>query len=173
MDAPNGSNARGALARLSLAGATAATACAAVTVLTGLLEVAGAATAGAGALLAAARRLAGARGFDPIMASFVDRAFDGAVLGAIAWALRAEDPAGAVGALFALSASSIAAYVRARGAALGYGVEEGTALVVLRYTLVAGGLAFGPIGAAVWTVAALSGLALLVRSSQVLKEERA
>jgi hypothetical protein len=136
--------------------------------------------AGLGALVAGAILLAA----DPMMlgpqamlertvASFVDRAYDGAILAAIAWAYRATDPWIAVGALVALGASFLAAYVRARGASLGYGVDESSITRGLRYGLISAGLLVDGLGWALWTVASVMGLAALVRTSQVVKEERA
>ncbi|HEV8622087.1 MAG TPA: hypothetical protein VGR33_04250 [Actinomycetota bacterium] len=136
--------------------------------------------AGLGALAAGAILLAA----DPMMlgpgaklertvASFVDRGYDGAILAAIAWAYRATDPLIAVGALVALGASFLAAYVRARGASLGYGVGESSITRGLRYGLVSAGLLVDGLGWALWTVASVMGLAALVRTSQVAKEERA
>jgi len=107
------------------------------------------------------------------VASFVDRAFDGAILAAIAWAYRTTDPWVAAGALVALGASFLAAYVRARGASLGYGVGESSVTRGLRYGLISVGLLTDGLGWTLWTVASVMGLAALVRASQVAKEERA
>ena len=137
-------------------------------------------TGGALALVAAALLLlAGHRAnhgsgdhADRMLDALLDRSWDGAVLGAIAWAARAGRPDVAVAALVALGASFLSSYVRARGAALEYSVEESHVTRGLRYGLVASGLMlaspFWPLCAA----AVLSGLALLVRGSQVVKEER-
>jgi hypothetical protein len=105
--------------------------------------------------------------FDPLL----DRMFDGAVLGAIAWAERDARPAEAAGALVALGASYLSSYVRARGASLGYDVQESTVTRGLRYALIAAGLGFGWLGWSLWTAAALALLASLIRSIQVAKEE--
>ena len=78
-----------------------------------------------------------------------------------------------VGALLALCASFISSYVRAKGASLGYSVEESHVTRGIRYTLVSLGLMTGALGAAVWSAAVLSVLAALVRTSQVAREERA
>lgn len=110
---------------------------------------------------------------DRVFALLVDRAFDGAVLGAIAWAYRLDDPWIAAGAVVALGASFLAAYVRARGASLGYGVDEGLVTRVLRYGLVSVGLITDGVGWALWVLAGLMVLASVVRASQVAKEERA
>ncbi|MBI3649298.1 MAG: hypothetical protein HY240_11220 [Actinobacteria bacterium] len=115
----------------------------------------------------------GAGGHPERMAdALLDRVWDGALLGAIAWAARAHSPAVAAAALGALGASFLSSYVRARGAALGYSVEESHVTRGLRYGLVALGLL---LASPFWPVCAAAGvsvLALLVRSSQVLKEER-
>ena len=103
----------------------------------------------------------------------LDRAFDGAVLGAVAWTARTSDPSTCAGALAAIGGGFLAAYVRARGAALGYGVAEGRLTRSARYGLLAVGLATGRTSWAVWAIAAVSLAATLVRSSSVAKEERA
>jgi hypothetical protein len=110
---------------------------------------------------------------DRMLGELLDRAWDGAVLGPIAWVARVDDPAVAAGALVALCASFLSSYVRARGAALQYSVEESHVARGLRYALVTVGLASGWLGPAVWAAAGLSILAALVRTSQVAREERA
>jgi hypothetical protein len=133
---------------------------------------------GALALLAGALLLAGAsrshtpeRALERTMDAIADRLFDAAVLGAAAWTARIDRPAVAAGALVALGGSFLSAYVRARGASLGYGVEESSATRGLRYGLVGLGLAAGWFGWTVWVLAALMLLATAVRASQVAKEE--
>ena len=79
----------------------------------------------------------------------------------------------AAGALVALGASYLSSYVRARGAALGYTIEERHVTRGVRYALVVVGLATRTLGATVWAAAAVSILAALVRTGQVAKEERA
>jgi phosphatidylglycerophosphate synthase len=105
--------------------------------------------------------------------SFTDRAFDGCVLAAIAWASRRPDPATSVAAVVALGGSFLAAYVRARGASLGYDVEESVVTRGLRYGLVCVGLLAGWLDWTLWVLATLMLLAAGVRASQVAKEERA
>jgi hypothetical protein len=135
----------------------------------------GAAALVAGALLVLAGLLA-ARSKDVrarLLVSFGDRVFDGVVLAAVAWAFRAEEPAAAVGALLALAAGFLAAYVRARGSALGYLVEESAATRALRVGMVSLALLAGWTDWALFAVAAWMLLVTLVRTSQVAKEERA
>ena len=72
-----------------------------------------------------------------------------------------------------MCASFLSAYVRARGAALSYSVEESHVTRGVRYALVTVGLLFGWLTWAVWAAAALSLLAAVVRTSQVAREERA
>jgi hypothetical protein len=105
--------------------------------------------------------------FDPLF----DRMFDGVILGAIAWAERSAGPSVAAGALVALGASFLSSYVRARGASLGYDVQESTVTRGIRYALISAGLAFGWLGWTMWAVAALSVLASMIRTIQVAKEE--
>ena len=136
-------------------------------------------TGGVGALVAAvlliaAGALLGGDG-DPrarMLISFVDRLFDGAILGAVAWVTRSPDPLVAAGALLALTSGFLAAYVRARGAALGYVVEESVGTRAIRCGLISAAL-LGDWGQwAYFVVAGWMLLVALVRASQVVKEER-
>lgn len=110
---------------------------------------------------------------DRMLDELLDRAWDGVVFGSIAWVERQPAPRVAVGALIAMCASFLSAYVRARGAALSYSVEESHVTRGIRYSLITAGLAFGWLGTTVWAAAAVSLLAVLVRTSQVAREERA
>jgi phosphatidylglycerophosphate synthase len=101
----------------------------------------------------------------------LDRAWDAAVLSGIAWVARDGSSSVAVAALAAVSLSFVAGYIRARGAALGYSVEERHVTRGARYVLVVAFLLFGWTWA-VWAVAAMSGLAAVVRAGQVAQEER-
>jgi hypothetical protein len=142
--------------------------------LTGRPIGAGLGALAAGAILLAAdpMTLGPGASLERTVASYVDRAYDGAILAAIAWAYRGTDPWIAVGALVALGASFLASYVRARGASLGYGVGESSITRGLRYGLISAGLLVDGLGLALWTLASVMGLAALVRTSQVAKEER-
>jgi phosphatidylglycerophosphate synthase len=102
----------------------------------------------------------------------LDRVWDGAVLSGIAWVTRDASAAAAIAALAALSLSFVAGYIRARGAALGYSVEERHVTRGARYVLVMLFLVSGWTWA-LWTVAVMSGLAAFVRAGQVAQEERA
>ncbi len=108
-----------------------------------------------------------------ILGAVVDRAFDGCVVAAIAWSTRITHPAISAGALIALAAGFLGAYIRARGQSLDYDVEESPITRGLRYGIVAVGLAVGWTGPAVYLAAGVSLLAAMVRASQVAKEERA
>jgi hypothetical protein len=166
--------------------ATAAIALSAWAVLAGRPVAAGAATGVAGALSVAAAygvRLHGSHGrhgshgwhgsaFDRVADSVVDRLLDGAVFGSIAWATREGDPATSAGALAAMGAGFLGSYVRARGTALGYAIQESPAVRGLRYGLLALGLLAGWLAWTVWAVTAISVLAAAVRASQVAREER-
>jgi hypothetical protein len=130
---------------------------------------------GAGIFLVAAGVLA-SRARDVrarLLVSFADRAFDGAVLASVAWVSRTAAPAAAAGALLALAAGFLGAYVRARGSALGYLIEEGAATRAIRVGLVSTALIAGWTEWALFGVAAWMLLVTLVRVSQVAKEERA
>jgi phosphatidylglycerophosphate synthase len=99
--------------------------------------------------------------------------WDAFVLGSVLWATYDDDPAVAVGALVALCASFLSSYVRARGAALGYSVEESHVARGIRYAVLVAGMALGWLGPGVWAAAFLSVLAAAVRTGQVAREDRA
>jgi hypothetical protein len=108
---------------------------------------------------------------DRMLDDLLDRVWDASVLAAIAWVAKDDDAPIAVAAIAALSLSFVAGYIRARGAALGYSVEERHVTRGTRYVLVAAFLLAGWAWP-VWTVAALAGLAAAVRAGQVAEEER-
>ncbi len=110
---------------------------------------------------------------DRMLTELLDRGWDAAVLGSIAWVSRSGSPGVAIGAIAALCASFLSSYVRARGAALGYSVEESHVARGLRYALVSAGLLFDGLGWAVWSAAAVSAVAAGVRTGQVAREGRA
>jgi len=144
-------------------------------VITGEPRWAGAAAAGAGALLVAAGvRIARDRApVDLFLDSVTDRAFDGCLLSAIALVLRTADRVTAAVAVAALVASFIAAYERARGRALGYPVDDSIGARAIRYALVALGLLVpGWLEETMIVLLALSLLVVAVRASQVAKLER-
>jgi hypothetical protein len=135
--------------------------------------VGGAWALGAAVLLVAAGLLVTRRDVRARMVlSFADRAFDGAILAAVAWVTRVEEPTAAAGALLALAAGFLAAYIRARGAALGYLVEESAGTRSVRTGLISLALLAGWTGWALFAVATWMLLVALVRASQVAKEER-
>jgi phosphatidylglycerophosphate synthase len=110
--------------------------------------------------------------FDRMLDALADRAWDGAILGAIAWTAHGVDEATAAAALLALCASFLSSYIRARGASLGYTVEESHVTRGVRYALVVYGLWAAALSWTLWVVAALSFLAAVVRTTQVAKEEQ-
>jgi hypothetical protein len=128
----------------------------------------------AAVLLVAAGALIGRDGAprSRMLLSFVDRWFDGAILGAVAWVTRTSDPAVAAGALLALTSGFLAAYVRARGAALGYVVEESPGTRAIRCGLISAAILADWGQWAFFVVAGWMLLVALVRASQVVKEER-
>ena len=108
---------------------------------------------------------------DRMADELLDRVWDGTVLGAAAWVARTGEPGIALAALAALCLSALSAYVRARGASLAYSVEESHLTRGLRYGLVVIGVGFDHAWA-LWLAAGVSGLAVVVRTSQVAREER-
>ena len=141
--------------------------------------LAGAAVAGAGVALLVGGALAGRSPAAEwlrrwwFVESVIDRAFDGALLGSIAWTAREADPAVSAGALVALGAGFLASYVHARGSALGYEVEDGWPTRLLRYALLAAGLLLNGLSWAIWAVAAASIVSTAIRTSRVARQGRA
>jgi hypothetical protein len=137
-------------------------------------RVASLAVAASGAGLVLGRALA-VRGGDTrarLFVSLADRAVDGAVLAAVAWATRGSEPLASAGALVALGTSFLAAYVRARGEALGYRIPEGIGTRAIQLAWLAAVLAAGWTGWGLLALAAWTGAVVAVRVSQVVKEER-
>jgi hypothetical protein len=104
--------------------------------------------------------------------ALVDRVFDGAILGSVAWATRSSAPEVAAGALLAMATGFLAAYVRARGSALAYPIEDSPATRAIRcgaisIALIAGWTSWAFYALTVWLL-----LVVGVRASQVAKEER-
>ena len=110
---------------------------------------------------------------DRMLTELFDRGWDACILAPIVWETFDTEPQIAAGALVALCASFLSSYVRARGAALGYSIEESHVTRGLRYALVSAGLLFGWLAWTVWAAALLSVLAAAVRTGQVAREERA
>ena len=108
---------------------------------------------------------------DRMLDELLDRVWDGAVLGSMAWVARAGDPVVALAALLALCLSALSAYVRARGASLEYSVEESHLTRGVHYALVVTALGFD-LPWVLWVAVAVSALAVVVRTSQVAREER-
>lgn len=157
---------------LGAAVATAALAAGATAIVRGDAWLGGWAALAAGvpliALGSATRRRDQAR--ERLLTSFVDRAFDAAVFGALAWVSLGGDDRITALAVVCLVGGSLAAYARARAASLGYlaGEVSATSLVkvlLVGCTLVLGWGASGLIAVAVW----LWGTAA-ARALQVFKE---
>ncbi|HJX06616.1 MAG TPA: hypothetical protein VJ736_00970 [Actinomycetota bacterium] len=110
---------------------------------------------------------------DRMLTELFDRAWDACILAPIVWVAFGTRPEIALGALVALCASFLSSYVRARGAALGYSVEESHVTRGVRYGAVSAGLLFGWLPVMVWVAAGVSALAALVRTGQVAREARA
>jgi hypothetical protein len=109
---------------------------------------------------------------DRMLDELLDRVWDGAVLGPLAWVARTDDPALAIAALATLCLSALSSNVRARGASLDYSVEESHLTRGLHYGLVVAGL-WLDLAWVIWVAAGVAALAVIVRTSQVAREERA
>jgi hypothetical protein len=149
---------------------------AAVAILDGVEVRAGALAALSGALLLLGGHRAnhGLGGpVDRMLTELFDRAWDACILAPIVWVSFDANPEIALGAVVAMCASFLSSYVRARGAALGYSIEESHVNRGLRYALISAGLLFGWLSWTVWAAALVSVLAAAVRTGQVAREERA
>jgi hypothetical protein len=104
--------------------------------------------------------------------SVLDRAFDGAILPAIALTMRHEDRVVAALAVVAIGVSFTAAYIRAKGKALGYTVRDSLLLRAARYVAVAVGLATDGLLGALIAVLALTTFTAIDNSGQVASEGR-
>ncbi len=141
-------------------------------VLAGDLRLGGVVVALGGLGLAAGRALAEGDLRSRLFASLADRVVEGAVLAAVAWWAREREPAAAAGALVALGGMAIAAYIRARGEALGYRMGEASAtravlLGWLAVVLLAGWERWGLVGLGAATVAVAG-----ARVRRVVRQER-
>jgi hypothetical protein len=101
-----------------------------------------------------------------------DRAFDGALLTAIALSMRHNNNAAAAVAVAAVAISFVAAYITARGSALGYAVRDSLLVRAARYGAVAVGLAADVLLGAMIAVLVLSTLTAADGARQVIKQDR-
>jgi hypothetical protein len=85
-----------------------------------------------------------------------DRAYHACVLAPLAWMARPDDPGAGAVALLAVGTSFLAAYERARGAALGFRVPDRALLRAALHGCLAGGLLSGGVEPALWAFLALS-----------------
>jgi hypothetical protein len=102
--------------------------------------------------------------------SVLDRAFDGAILPAIALSVRHEDMTVATLAVVAIGVSFTAAYIRAKGKALGYTVRDSLLLRAARYVAISVGLATDGLLGALIAVLALTMFTAIDNSRQVSSE---
>jgi len=102
--------------------------------------------------------------------SVLDRAFDGAILPAVAVSMRHRDTAVAALAVGAVGLSFSAAYIRARGKALGYVVRDSLLLRAARYTAVAIGLAADGLLGALVAVLVITAFTAVDESRQVTSQ---
>jgi hypothetical protein len=108
---------------------------------------------------------------DRMLDELLDRVWDGAILGPMVWAAGTDEPSVAIASLAALCLSALSSYVRARGASLGYSVEESHLTRGLHYGLVVAALGTG-LAWILWVAVVVSALAVAVRATQVAREER-
>ena len=129
--------------------------------------------AGAAIIAAAAATGRPGRPRERVVVSIADRAYDGAILGAVVWSARADDPGLAAAALVAFGLGTLAAYARSRACGLGYDLAFLAPVSVTRVAIVGLALSLG------WGTAAYVALAIwqfgsvVVRVAQVWKEQLA
>jgi len=134
----------------------------------------GVAATGAGALLGlgSIRASSSADRVLRFLDSVLDRAFDGAILPAIALTMRHQDMAVSALAVAAIGVSFVAAYVMTRGKSLGYAVRDSLLVRSGRYAAVAVGLlADGLLGALI-AVLVLTTFTAVDNTRQVAGQER-
>ena len=102
--------------------------------------------------------------------SVMDRVFDGALLAAIAIAMRHADHWVAGLALAALGVTFVAAYERTKGKALGFVVRDSLLIRAGRYVAVAAGLLFDGLFAALVAVLVLSAFTAVDDARQVTSQ---
>lgn len=85
-----------------------------------------------------------------------DRIADAALLGAVAWWFRVEEPRIAALAIATLGLSFLVSYVKARAESLGIACEGGLAERAERLLILAAGIGLGIMEAALWTLAVVA-----------------
>jgi hypothetical protein len=108
---------------------------------------------------------------DRMLDELLDRVWDGAILGPMVWVAGTTDSSVAIASLAALCLSALSAYVRARGASLGYSVEESHLTRGVHYGLVVAALG-SDLAWILWLAVAVSAMSVAVRATQVAREER-
>ena len=156
-----------ALLGLAVVGGVAA----AALVLLGRPFPAGIVTAVAGGTLV----LAGVRASGAPRLAFADavaeRAFDAAVLGALAWATARSDPIAAAAALTALVLSYLASYLRAKATGLGFPLTGPALVRPARMALLSAALLIPDAAeGAIWLVALVSLQAVVREAASVVRQ---
>lgn len=129
--------------------------------------------AGVALIAAAAATGRPGRPRERVLVSVADRAYDGAILGAIVWVARADAPGLAAAALIAFGLGTLAAYARARACGLGYDLSSFAPVSVVRVAIVGLALSLGWGAAAYVALAVWQFASVATRVSQVWKEELA
>jgi hypothetical protein len=104
--------------------------------------------------------------------SVLDRAFDGAILPAVALAMRHEDMAVSALAVAAIGLSFVAAYVMTKGKSLGYVVRDSVLVRAGRYVALAAGLLTDGLLGALVAVLALTAFTAIDNARQVVNQDR-
>ena len=133
-----------------------------------LALAAGAVLVAVAAAVPRAPRDGGAR--ERVLVALADRAFDGAILGSIVWANRADRPALAGAVLVVFGLSTLSAYARTRAVALGYALTEFPLTSVARVGVVALAVLLGWGASPFVGLAAWLAVSTVIRVSQVWKE---
>ncbi|HEY1332298.1 MAG TPA: hypothetical protein VGH10_12620 [Actinomycetota bacterium] len=130
----------------------------------GLLGTAALAAAGPATEAGSPRARFAGRLMEPVL--------DAALLTPLAWTNRASDPTAAVLSLVGLGLGLLAAYGRARGAALGYATGTGLLGRAARTGALCLGLMAGSTVAGLWAYCALAAMVAAGEAIAVVKQER-
>jgi len=99
-----------------------------------------------------------------------DRIADGALLGALAWVAREDEPRLMAAAIIAMVLQFLVPYARAKAEALGYEAASGPGERAERIVVLIAGLILGFEEIAVWVIVVLAAISFVSRTTSVRKQ---
>lgn len=99
-----------------------------------------------------------------------DRVADGALLGALAWVAREDEPRLMAAAIIAMVLQFLVPYARAKAEALGYEAASGPGERAERIVVLIAGLILGLEEIAVWVIVALATISFASRTTSVRRQ---